>query len=371
MRPRIGLSIAAFLGLAVAGSAVARAGYFETNLVSDVPGLAPKTDPNLKNPWGISASGASPIWVSNQGSGTSTLYNGSGAPQALIVTIPNNSPTPPQGPTGQVFNGTTDFALSSGGKAIFLFANLDGSISGWNGAQGTIAQIHANPSAATSYTGLALGNNGAGNFLYAADNLNGKVDVYNGTFGKTSLAGSFIDPSLPSGFSAFNVQNLGGTLYVTFEHGTLGGGGVDAFDLNGNFLRRISANGAGGPLESPWGVALAPAGFGAFAGKLLVGNEDDGRISAFDSLTGAFAGQILDSQGNAIANTGLWGLKFGNGGNGGDPNALYFAAGINGETDGLFGVITVPEPGSMTLAGLGGFLLVAFPMFKARGRRIG
>ena len=371
MSKRLGLSLAAVLGLVAADPAAARAGYVQTNLVSDVPGLANHLDANLKNPWGMSYGPTGPFWVSNQVTGNSTLYDGGGSPRSLIVTIPNNSASPPRGPTGQVFNNTTDFALSTGGKALFLFANLDGSISGWNGAQGTTAQISVVPSAPTIYTGLALGNNGAGNFLYAADVRNGRIDAFNGTFVKTSLAGSFTDAALPSGFVPYNVQNIGGTLFVTYENRALGGGVVDAFDLSGNFLRRIAANGALGTLQSPWGLAIAPAGFGTFAGKLLVGNKDDGHISAFDPLTGAFAGQILDGQGKPIANTGLWGLMFGNGGSGGDPNNLYFAAGINGETNGLFGEITVPEPGSMTLAGLGGALLIAFPIVKSRVRRAG
>ncbi|MFO0893065.1 MAG: TIGR03118 family protein [Isosphaeraceae bacterium] len=346
----------ALLGMA-AGQSRAGGFYKQTNLVSDVPGLAKFTDPNLKNPWGISFGPTTFFWVSNQGSDTSTLYNTAGQPQALVVSIPTTG-SGPQGPTGQVFNGTgsaTDFLLSNGNAARFLFANLNGTISGWNG--GAAAQIVASATSAI-YTGLAIGSNGSGNFLYAANSAANTIDVFNGTFAQTSLSGSFVDPNLPAGFTVYNIQRFGSSLYVTYENEATGGGVINEFDLNGNFIRRISSNGDGGPLDSPWGMAIAPSGFGTFAGKLLVGNEDDGRISAFDLTTGDFVGQLLDESGNPISNTGLWGLAFGNGGNGGDPNTLYFAAGINGERNGLFGAITfVPEPSSMALAFMAGGVL--------------
>jgi uncharacterized protein (TIGR03118 family) len=315
--------------------------YQQTNLVSDVPGMASNTDPNLKNPWGISFGPTTPFWVSNQVTGNSTLYNGSGVPQALVVTIPGGNPT------GQVFNSTPDFALSVGGKALFMFATLNGNIAGWNAALGTTAEVRAT-TAGAAYTGLALGNNGAGNFLYAADG--GGIDVFNSAFAPSTLTGSFVDPGLPAGFTPYNVANIGGTLYVTYENETSGGGVIDKFDLNGNFLSRFTNNAAGGPLASPWGIALAPATFGTFGGAVLVGNEDDGHISAFNATTGAFLGQLQKPDGTPVANTGLWGLAFGNSGAGFDPNSLYFAAGINGEVNGLFGRLTaVPEPSSCLL----------------------
>src|SRR4030095_7105092 len=192
------------------------------------------------------------------------------------------------------------------------------------------------------------------------------IRVFDSTFTPTTLAGSFTDPGLPAGYTPYNIQNLGGTLYVTYENESLGGGVVDAFDVNGLFVRRISANGAGGPLEAPWGLALAPAGFGEFGGALLVGNEDDGRISAFAPTTGAFLGQLLDENDQPIANTGLWGLTFGNGGNGGDVDTLYFAAGINEEQNGLFGSIRpfaetkVPQLSSLALLGVSGLGLLGW-----------
>ena len=332
-------------------ASVSHAGFVQTNLVSDIPNLAANTDFNLKNPWGISSSPTSPFWVSDQVTGVTTLYNGAGVPQPAqpqVVTIPGGSPT------GQVFNSTaSDFQLSNGVKASFLFATLGGSIAGWNNGLGTSAESHVATVGAV-YTGLALANNGSGNFLYAANDGGGRIDVFSGTFVPTTLPGSFTDPNLPAFFTPYNIQNLNGILYVTYENETQGGGVVDAFDTNGNLIRRVAANAAGGPLESPWGLALAPAGFGPFGGALLVGNEDDGRISAFNPTTGAFLGQLLDVNGVPIANTGLWGLAFGTGGNGFNPNVLYFAAGIEDEVHGLFGSIAaVPEPGSAALLGVG------------------
>ncbi len=353
-------------GLLLAFSSVAHADFFafeQTNLVSSVPGLAPVTDPNLKNPWGISHSPTSPNWVSNQVTGTSTLYNGAGQPfpigSPLVVTIPGGGS--PNGPTGQVFNPTNDFVLTTGGKAAFLFANLDGSISGWNGAHGTLAEVVAMTADAV-YTGLALGTSGAGSRLYAANDDGGTIDIFDAAFSQVTLPGAFIDPTLPAGFTPYNIMNLDDTLYVTYENEASGGGVINRFDLDGNFLGRLTSNPDGGPLDAPWGLALAPAGFGPFGGALLVGNEDDGHINAFDPVTGDFLGTLLDAARNPIANTGQWGLIFGNGGNGGDPNTLFFAAGIEDENEGLFGSIRavfVPEPASPLLLLLGALAMVA------------
>jgi uncharacterized protein (TIGR03118 family) len=349
-RMRLGISLTSALACCALTASV-NAAFVQTNLVSDVPGLAATTDESLKNPWGISHSSTSPFWVSNEVTGVSTLYNGAGEKQPLVVTIPGGHPT------GQVFNSTSDFALSNNDKALFLFATLGGTIVGWNAGAGAEAKA-STPDAA--YTGLALANNGSGNFLYAANGEGGRIDVFDAAFQPASVAGAFVDPNLPSGFTPYNIQNLNGTLYVAYENEDRGGGVINAFDANGNLLRRVSDNPEGGRLESPWGMTLAPSGFGPFGGALLVGNEDDGHISAFNPADGSPLGQLLDAQGQPIANTGLWGLVFGNGGNGGDPDVLYFAAGINEEVNGLFGsiaVAAVPEPDMLYLLACMGTML--------------
>lgn len=348
------LSRIALLPVLCALPSISSAGYVQTNLVSDINGLAAFTDPNLKNPWGLAASAGSPFWVSDQGTGRSTLYGSTGAPSALIVTVPGSSLTPPQGPTGQVFNSTASSFQVTGGKANFIFATLGGTIDGWN--SGTTASVAFTSTDQASYTGLALGTVNSNDFLYAADFAHGKIDVVNSTFAKTTLAGNFVDPNLPAGYSPYNIQNIGGKLYVeyavadpiTHRAGTTANTGiVSVFDLNGNFLQRLATN---SHLDSPWGVALAPLGFGEFGGDLLVGNFGDGTIAAFDPVTGAFAGLISTVGGAPIVNSGLWGIAFHAAGGGFDPNTLYFTAGINNENDGLFGAIqATPEPGTLGL----------------------
>ncbi len=328
--------------------------YFQSNLVSDIPGLAAHLDANLKNPWGIASSATSPFWVSDNGTGLSTLYNSTGTPQALVVTVPN-----PGGgvsaPTGMVFNGT---AAAFNGD-LFLFATEDGTIAGWRGALGTTAEtLFNNATADAVYKGLAIATVGSGTYLYAADFHNAKISVFPST-GAPALAGTFADPNLPAGYAPFNVQLLNGKLYVTYAFQAPGGkddapgagrGFVDVFDLNGNFQQRLVS---GGNLNSPWGVAIAPSDWGLFGGDLLVGNFGDGKINAY-TLGGAFVGTLANTSGNPILNDGLWGLKFGNGGNGGSLNSLYLTAGLNGEADGLFAQIDpVPEPATVLLIGAG------------------
>jgi uncharacterized protein (TIGR03118 family) len=328
--------------------------YFETNLVSDIPGLAAVTDANLKNPWGISFAATSPFWVSDNATGKATLYNSAGTPQALVVTVPN-----PLGgtaaPTGTVFNGT---AAAFNGD-LFLFATEDGTVAGWRGALGTTAEILFNNSTANAvYKGLAIGSVSGGTYLYAADFSNGKIDVFPST-GSPALAGLFKDPTLPAGYAPFDVQVLNGKVYVTYAFRAPGGtddapgagrGFVSVFDLSGNFQQRLVS---GGNLNSPWGIAIAPANWGLFGGDILVGNFGDGKINAYD-LNGNFQGTVANVSGNAIVNNGLWALKFGNGGNGGSPNSLYVTAGLNGEADGLFAQVDpVPEPATFVLIGAG------------------
>jgi uncharacterized protein (TIGR03118 family) len=333
--------------------------YLQTNLVSNLPGVAPNTDPNLTNAWGIVASSTSPFWVADNGSGLSTLYNGSGTPQSLVVTIPPPGGSPPgttAAPTGIVFNSTTDFVVSSGGKmgaAVFIFDTEDGTISGWSPSvnmNNAILEVD-NSGTGAVYKGLALGsNNTNGNLLFATNFNAGTIDVYDKTFKKVSLP--FKDSTIPAGFAPFGIRNIGGNLYVTYamqnaaKHDDVAGPGngyIDVFDTSGNLLRRLVSKGA---LNSPWGLALAPANFGTFSNDLIVGNFGDGLINAFDPTTGASLGQVQDSRGNAIHVDGLWGLSFGNGANAGPTNTLFFTAGINSERDGLFGSLSPTVTGT-------------------------
>lgn len=325
------------------------AGFVQTNLVSDIPALALTTDASLKNPWGIAMSPTSPFWISDNGTGLATLYNSAGTKLGLEVTIPGNGT-----PTGQVFNGT---AGTFNGDA-FIFATEDGKIAGWRGALGTTAEVLADFSGAGSeFKGLAVGTNNGVVTLYATDFANGTIrTVTDG--GGPAPTGTFTDPNLPSGFAPFSIQNIGGVLYVTYAKVGAGGddeagpgnGFVSTFDLNGNFLQRLVSQ---GPLNSPWGLAIAPAGFGGLGGKLLVGNFGDGKINAFD-LNGTLAGTLADLSSNPIVNHGLWGLAFGNGGNGGNVTSLYLTAGLNDESDGLFArVDAVPEPATLSLVSAG------------------
>lgn len=365
--------------LAVMGAALllalpaAAAGYVQSNLVSDIliPGMPAKfIDPNLKNPWGISHSATSPFWVSDNGTGVATIYNGAGTPQALVVTIPPPAGSPPGSkgtPTGAVFNTAGSGAFSGD---VFLLATEGGTIVGWQGSLGTTAATRVDNSAAgTVYKGLAIGPS----FLYAANFHAGNVDVFDTNFAQIFIAGAFSDPNLPSGYAPFNVQNIGGNLFVTYavasgdeEVPGAGLGIVDRFDLNGNLLQRLIS--PGGALNAPWGLALAPAGiFGEFSGDLLVGNFGDGTINAFDPTTGDFIAALTDKDGKTIVIDGLWGLIFGNGGNGGATDKLYFTAGLNGEADGLFGSLAVPVPPALILFGSGLIGLLTFSRVKRKG----
>lgn len=336
--------------------------FAQINLVSDISnppgigGVPAVVDQALQNPWGISFSATSPFWVSDAASNVSTVYNGAGAKQALAPTVAG-------GPTGQVQNsaGAGNFIVN-GAAASFIFDSLNGSISAWNsslGNTGPAMTVVTTPGAV--YTGLALANNGVANLLYAANfKTGGGINVFNSSFGATTVPGGFVDPNIPSGYAPFNIQLLNGNLYV--EYAQVGGGTgnanrgaglgfVDVFDLNGNLLQHISNS----ALNAPWGVVFAPAGFGNFGGDLLVGNFGDGTINAFNPTTGAYVGTIDDQNGNPIVNSDLWALEFRtNGGSGSNPNALYFDAGINRQVDGLFGeILPTPEPSTCALAAIG------------------
>ncbi len=320
--------------------------YDQTNLVSDVPGLAAQTDPDLVNPWGLTRSATSPWWVSDNGTGKSTLYNAIGTKLGLVVTVP-----PPSGssPTGTVFNGGSGFAVSQGlasGPARFLFATEDGTISGWNpSVDGTHAIIAVNHTGTAVYKGLTLGMLDGNAFLYAANFKSGKVEVYNSSWMPTTAPGMFADPLLPAGYAPFDVETIGGNIFVAFakqgegldeEHGR-GLGYVDEFDAGGNLLLRLQH----GPwLNAPWGLALSPANFGLFSNNILVGNFGSGEIAAFDPTTGEFLGRLHSAKGTLVI-PGLWAIKFGGGApNNGATNVLFFTAGIDDEEHGLFGTLT-------------------------------
>jgi uncharacterized protein (TIGR03118 family) len=364
-------------------------GYIETDLVVNkevdaVPTLvdshgithiAKFFDPNLVNPWGIGESSASPFWISDNGAGVSTLYNTAGMPQSLIVSIP--SPGDPLGtmgtPTGVVFNLASPagaFAISGVSKAglpvkapaLFLFATEDGTILGWNpnvnplgfdpAKAGTYAIIAANPPGAV-YKGLAIATDTDGTTrLYAANFGAGTVDVFDTSFKPVPSIPAFFDPDLPRGYAPFNVVpiTMGGTtrMFVTYalqdaaKHDDVAGeshGIVDTFHLDGTMPERFAQH---GQLNSPWGVALAPASFGTLGGTLWIGNFGNGHIDAYDPMTGRFIDKVRDPHGQAIVIDGLWTITFGNGGGGGSAGTLYFTAGVNGEQDGLFGSL---DPG--------------------------
>lgn len=343
--------VAVVLQTVSAQAGAARGSFHQTNLVSNITGLAKLTDPNLKNPWGLSSSATSPIWVSDNNAGVATLYNGAGNKIPLTVQIPLPGGAPGGAPTGTVFNPTTDFVVSeagTSGKSFFLFATEDGTILGWNpSVDFTKAIIEVDLSgvgAGAVYKGLTNGSVGSKNFLYASNFRFGTVDVFDTNFQLQTWAGAFTDPTLPSGFAPFGIQNIGGLIYVTYalqnpsKHDDVkgpGNGFVDVFTTSGTLVQRFATRGA---LNSPWGLALAPSTFGNFHDDILVGNFGDGLINAFGQ-DGSFRGQLKSETNAPIQNDGLWGLRFGNGGNGGDVNTLFFSAGINDENDGLYGEI--------------------------------
>ena len=328
----------------------------QTNLVADVQAAATTPDGHLVNAWGIVHGPATPFWISDNGTGVSTLYDGSGQlfPTAdpLVVTIPpptGSAPGTVAKPTGIVFNGsTTDFVINEGANAaasLFIFATEDGTISGWSNKvdPGTAILKVDNSASGAIYKGLALASNGTANFLYATNFNAGRVEVFNNEFGPATPSGSFVDPNLPTGFAPFGIAAIGGNLYVTYAEQDdnkeddvkgAGNGFVDVFSATGTLMSRFATRGT---LNSPWGVVQAPAGFGSLGNAILVGNFGDGRINAFDSK-GTFLGQLTDGQ-KTLAIDGLWGLEFGNGGNGGAVNTLYFTAGPDDEMHGLFGML--------------------------------
>jgi uncharacterized protein (TIGR03118 family) len=357
------LSAAAALALA-ASSAHAVTEFDVTNLVSDGFVPAAHIDPLLQNPWGVSFAPMSPFWVSDNQHGVTTLYNGAGQSITALpkVTIPPDGSSP----TGQVFNNTNSFQID-GKKPFFIFDGEDGHISGWTGGS-TAATLAVTSTDGAVYKGLALASDASGDHLYASDFHGGVIEDYTNTFGAPT---TFTDTTVDPGYAPFNVQVLGGKLYVTFalqdaaKHDDVAGPGngyVDVFNLDGTFDHRVV--GLGGEINSPWGLAIAPSSFREFAGDLLVGNFGDGTISAFDGTT--FEGKLLGRDGNPLHFGDLWALTPGNGFAAGDTQKIYFTAGLEDEAHGLFGALSVaPEPWSWTL------MLVGFGLTGAglRARR--
>ena len=340
--------------------------YLATDLVSDQPGVAPITDSTLVNGWGIAVDPTSgEFWVSAADSGVSEVYGGDVAGKPLNskykVAIPGGAPT------GQVFNATTDFKVSDlyyTRPAQFITSSEAGAVTGWNyyvglkPGEGIPSKLAVTTFQATDgavYKGLAEGNNGTANYLYLADFHNNKIDVLDSKYQLTHLAGSFSDPNLPTGYAPFNIAAINGKLYVSYavqdaeKHDDVpasGRGVIDVFDLNGNLQKRLATSGA---LNSPWGMVQAPATFGSFGNALLVGNFGDGTINAFNAASGSYLGRLSGAGNSPLVIDGLWGLAFGNGVTAGEANALYYAAGPEHESHGLFGKITANPAGTLPL----------------------
>ena len=386
------LSVAAVIAMCVTVASAVRADngddpgkgpnrYVVTNLTADLPGVAPHTDPVLHNAWGVAFTpGASPFWIADNATGCSTLYDGSGVPQPQPTPLrvklplpggsvpatacqpadPQNPPHPaPATPTGLVWNPTTTFLVpNTTSPATFIWDTEDGTISAWTGGltppdQAVLAVDNA-PDAV--YKGLVFGTNMHGVFLFATNFRAGTIDVFapNGSAGfrpatSTEIDGGFTDPNIPAGFAPFGIQNINGDLFVTYakqnaeKHDDVAGPGngfVDVFNTDGHLLRRFASQ---GPLNSPWGVVRASFAFGRFSGDILVGNFGDGEINAFDS-NGHFLGTLQDSTGTPVVIDGLWTLTLG-GGRNASSDTLYFTAGPNEETDGVFGTITPASTG--------------------------
>ncbi len=347
--PVLGFVVVSVVAGVLAGASLAggnQNAYRVTTLVSD------RTDPNLVNAWGLAAGPTSPWWVADNGTDVSTLYDAAGTVMSLVVSVGG-------GPTGTVFNGTTSFVVTDGtnsGASLFLFSSEDGKIRGWSPAvpppaPSTASQVAVDRSGQGAiYKGLAIASTPAGDFLYATDFHNGRVDVFDGSFGLVDTPGAFVDGKIPSGFAPFGIQNIGGTIYVTYAKQDAdreddvrgqGLGFVDRFDTSGTLLGRVATR---GQLNAPWGLAKAPAAFGKFSGDLLVGNFGNGEINAYKlGPNGKFnrRGTLRNPRGKQIKISGLWALEFGNGAPANGPtDTLFFTAGPRDEKGGRFGTIT-------------------------------
>jgi uncharacterized protein (TIGR03118 family) len=330
--------------------------YRQRNLVSDTPAIpAAHTDPNLVNAWGVAFNPFGFVWVANNGTGTSTLYDGDGNVQTLVVRIPAPTADATGNPTGIVFYGGSNFVVSQGGlsgPSRFIFASEDGGISGWApnvNLNNAVRVVNNGPSGAI-YKGLAISADGTRPLLYATDFRNAKVDVFDGNFAPVVLPGTpFRDPNIPAGYAPFGIQAINGDIYVSYAKQDAdreddvpgpGFGYVSVFDPNGEFVRRLITRGA---LNAPWGMALAPASFGRFSNRLLVGNFGDGRINAYDLASGKWLGALRGPDHKPIRIEGLWGIAFGNGLQNQPIDTLFFAAGPDDEQHGLYGRLDVNE----------------------------
>jgi uncharacterized protein (TIGR03118 family) len=319
-------------------------------LVADSGTGAEHTDPRLVNAWGIAFNPTGFVWVANNGSATSTLYDGNGVPQTLVVAIPPGS-AGPSSPTGIVFNSGATFQVTqngvSGGSA-FIFASENGTLSGWSPAVNRTNAIVAVDTGAGGavYKGLATATFSGASYLYAADFRNGRIDVYDSTWNRVTLpGGGFTDPGLPAGYAPFGIQAIGGRIYVAYAQHAAGSadetkgsglGIVDVFDAGGALMKRLVT---GGALNAPWGLAMAPANFGGASNLLLVANFGDGKINAYKADTGAFAGTLSRAGGAPIVIDGLWGIAFGPGVNSQPTNTLFYTAGPGDEAHGIYGRI--------------------------------
>jgi uncharacterized protein (TIGR03118 family) len=327
---------------------VAASAFTTTALVTDQSSGAAHTDTHLVNAWGLAFNPTAFVWVANNGTSTSTLYDGNGVPQTLVVAIPAGT-SGAASPTGIVYNGSTDFKVTQNGvtgASPFIFVGEAGTVSGWSPAVNrTNAVMAVDTGGSAVYKGLAIGAFGGANYLYAADFRNNRIDVYDATFQKATLPGGFADPNLPAGYAPFGIQAIGDRVYVAYAQRETGGndevkgaglGVVDVYDMGGTFLHRLAA---GGALNAPWGLAMAPAQFGDFSNALLVGNFGDGKINAYNPSTGAFIGTLSRADRTPIVIDGLWGIAFGNGVNNQPATTLFYTAGPGDEAHGIYGRI--------------------------------
>jgi uncharacterized protein (TIGR03118 family) len=361
----VGVCMVVVLGMV----APAQAGstFTVTNLITNNQAVNPAqiTDPNLVNPWGVSFSPTSPLWVSNEGTGVASLYSITPSNQVSIVTDPTLFPVTIQGGgvTGQVFNGSS----TAFNGDPFVFVTLGGAVEGWRPALGNTAEVLSLANSANSYDGATLVTVNGNEYLLVANNKTGNIDVLNGTASQPGLPGNFKDPNLPTGFVPYNVQVLNGVVYVTyFNSATRNGGIVDAFSTSGAFLARV---GTAGSLDQPWGLAIAPTSFGALAGDLLVGNKGSGEISVFNLSNDTALGTLNGTNGSPIVLQDLWALTIGNNGSAGSSQDIYFTAGVDGYKDGLLGVIqlaSIPEPSTAVLGLISLGALTAWCGWKKR-----